>query len=144
VRAGNRGLGPGGPPRPGNPPRTRWERGAGTVLVVGAVGAVVVLLVGALVVAAAVRDLHRARSAADLAALAAAVPVASAGSPDCGAAARVAAVQGARLLTCRSLPDGTVLVDVTVRWPVPAGWADLPANAIGRARAGPVAAEPGR
>lgn len=113
------------------------ERGSGSVLVLGAVLVVTVVLAGALVVLAAVRDAHRARAAADLAALAAALPRAVGGPADCRRAATVAAVAGAALVECRPLPDGSVRVRtrIAVRWP--AGWPGLPPAVEGRARAGP-------
>lgn len=118
------------------------ERGSATVLTVGAVAVVVMVLTGAMVVSGVVRDVHRAGSAADLAALAAAGPVASGEGTDCQAAASIAAANGAVLTECAAEPDGSVVVAVSVgrRWAV--GWAGLPAQVSGRARAGVVDAEP--
>jgi len=120
----------------------RAEGGSATVLTVAAIGAVVVVLAGVLVVAATVRDVHRARAAADLAALAAAATLASGGAVDCGVGASVAAANGGVLSQCASRADGSVMVTVDVerRWPV--GWARLPAQASARARAGLVEAQP--
>ena len=115
----------------------RGERGAGSVLVLGVVGAVVAVLAGALVVVAGLRDVHRARSAADLAALAAGRPLTSGGTADCVAAARVAAGNGGALTLCLELPDGTVLVEVGVATSWPHGWTGLPDSLSGTARAGP-------
>ena len=50
--------------------KVRSDRGSATVLTVAAVAAVVLVLIGVLAVVGAVRDVHRARAAADLAALA--------------------------------------------------------------------------
>jgi len=118
------------------------ERGSATVLVVGAVAAVVVVLTGGLVVCGVVRDVHRARAAADLAALAAAAPVAEGGGVDCGVGAAVAAANGAVLIECAAQPDGSVLVAVAVRRRGSPGWAGLPAAVSARARAGVVDSEP--
>jgi secretion/DNA translocation related TadE-like protein len=113
------------------------ERGSGSVLVLAAVLAVVTVLAGALLVAAAVRDVHRARGAADLAALAAALPLASGGSVGCARARTVAAAAGAELVECRLLADGTVRVRTRVPAGWAAGWPGLPAAVHGTARAGP-------
>jgi secretion/DNA translocation related TadE-like protein len=118
------------------------ERGSATVLVVGAVVAVVVVLTGVLVVCGVVRDVHRARAAADLAALAAAGPVAVGGGVDCGVGAAVAAANGAVLTGCAAQPDGSVLVAVAVRRRGSPGWVGLPAAVSARARAGVVDSEP--
>ena len=120
----------------------RVESGSATVLTVAAIGAVTVVLAGVLVVAATVRDVHRARAAADLAALAAAGALATGGAVDCGVGASVAAANGGVLSQCASRADGSVVVTVAVerRWPV--GWVGLPAQVSARARAGLVEAEP--
>ena len=118
------------------------ERGSATVLAVGAVATVVLVLTGVLVVAGAVRDVHRARAAADLAALAAAGPAARGSDVDCGVGASVAAANGAALTNCVRAPDGSAVVTVVVgrRWPP--GWGGLPAVVAARARAGVVDAQP--
>ena len=117
------------------------ERGAATVLVLGLVAALLAVTVGGLVLASVVVASHRARLAADLAALAAAVPLRDgvAVGDACAAARRVAASNGAGLIDCAA--DG-LMVDVTVvvtatAWPEPAR---------ARARAGPAApvAPPGQ
>jgi secretion/DNA translocation related TadE-like protein len=120
----------------------RPQQGSATVLTVGAVAAVVLVLTGVLVVSGAVRDVHRARAAADLAALAAAGPVATGGAADCAAGASIARANGAVLTGCAVEPDGSVVVAVSVghRWV--AGWGGLPTVVSGRARAGVVDAEP--
>ena len=101
------------------------------------------VLSGVLVVAGAVRDVHRARAAADLAALAAAGPVASGGGADCGPAASVAAANGAGLTGCAAGPGrlgGRHRVVVPAGRP---GWGWLPA-AASRRRLGPAWSTPGR
>ena len=118
------------------------ERGSATVLTVGAVAVVVLVLTGVLVVSGVVRDVHRARAAADLAALAAAGPVASGGVADCDVGGAVAAANGAVLTGCAVEPDGSVVVAVSVghRWAP--GWSGLPTLVSGRARAGVLDAQP--
>ena len=120
----------------------RREAGAGSVLVLAAAAVVCVLLAGGLVVVAAVRDVHRARGAADLGALAAARGSAAGEGADCSAAAAVGLATGATLTECRELGDGSVLVVVTVPAAWAAGWPGLPAVVTGRARAGPYGVAP--
>lgn len=113
------------------------EGGGATVLAVGALGAVVVVVVGVLVLAGVVRDVHRARGAADLAALAAAVPLVGGGGVDCAAAASVATANGATMTGCGARPDGSVTVSVSVGRAQQVRWG-LPAAVTARARAGVV------
>lgn len=115
----------------------RRERGSASVLVVGAVGAVVLVLSSVLVVVGAVRDVHRVQAAADLAALAAVSGTSSSGGPDCRAAAGVAEANGARLTRCAIEPDGSVVVIAAVHRRWPRGWR-LPSTISARARAGVV------
>ena len=111
------------------------ERGSATVWVLALAGVLAVVGAAAVLVAAAVTARHRAGSAADLAALAAAGR-AVLGDPDaCAVAARVAGGNGARLATCRVGDDAVVAVTVVV--PVRLGPLGL-YEATGRARAGPV------
>ena len=115
------------------------ERGSASVLVVGAVGAVVLVLSSVLVVVGAVRDLHRVQAAADFAALAAAGATSSGGGPDCGAAVAVAEANRARLTLCSTEPDGSAIVTASVRARWPGGWG-LPRTISSTARAGMVGA----
>lgn len=127
-------------------PRSRWrsghrarrETGSATVLVLGGVGVVVTVLTGVLLVASAVRDMHRARSAADLAALAGASAAREGRVVDCVSSSAVAEANGARMRSCSLLVDGSVLVDVDVPMRWPAAWSALPDRATARARAGVV------
>ena len=119
------------------------ERGSLTVLTVGALGAVVLVLTGVLAATGTVRDVHRVRAAADLAALAAAGPVASGGGPDCRVAQTVAAANGAMLTRCDPEPDGSVVVAVEVARHWPPAWGVLPGSVSARARAGVVDAVSG-
>ncbi len=107
------------------------------MLVVGAVGTVVMVLSGVLVVAGAVRDLHRVQAAADLAALAAAGGTSSWGGPDCVTAHAVAEANGARLTLCSTERDGSAIVTAAVRSRWPRGWG-LPRMITSTARAGMV------
>ena len=111
------------------------ERGSASVLVVGAVGTIVLVLIGVLAVAGGVRDLHRVQAAADLAALAAAGGTSSWGGPDCRAAVAVARSNGARLTLCSTEPDGSVVVTAAVHPHWPPGWG-LPSTISSTARAG--------
>jgi secretion/DNA translocation related TadE-like protein len=111
---------------------TRPERGSATVLVLAAalvVGAVSAALAygGALLLAGS-----RARTAADLAALAAADAAAD-GRPPCTSAAAVARANAARLVGC--VPDAAGRVTVTVETRLPGPLRDHPVRA--RARAAP-------
>lgn len=122
----------------------RREDGGASVLVVAASGAVVAVLAGALAVTATVRDVHRARAAADLAALAAAAGHGDGGSVDCASAHAVAARNGATLAACGPRADGSAVVTVVVpvvRSGPASAW--LPREVSARARAGMVAADPG-
>ena len=115
----------------------RRELGSASVLVVGAVGAIVLVLSGVLVVAGAVRDIHRVQTAADLGALAAVGGASSGGGPDCRAATAVVEANGARLTRCDIEPDGSVVVRAAVHRRWPRGWR-LPRTISARARAGVV------
>lgn len=112
------------------------ERGSGTVLVIGVVVAVLVLTTGGLLIGGAVVASHRARLAADLAALAGAALLRDSALPDraCAGAGRVAALNDAHLVSC-SAAGLEVELTVTVRAP---GWSE---QARARSRAGP-ATEP--
>lgn len=119
-------------------PGGHGERGSAAVLVVAATGVVVTLAAAALVVTGIVRDVHRAGSAADLAALAAAAPMAAGAPPDCDAARQVARANGAGLTECEPQGGATVVVAVAITRPTSAGWLRGPAAVVGRARAGVV------
>ncbi|MEP6630778.1 MAG: Rv3654c family TadE-like protein [Lapillicoccus sp.] len=112
----------------------RRDRGSGTLLVVGAVGVVLALVVGALGVVSAVVASHRAQSAADLAALAAAGALVRGEAPGaaCAVAGRIAARGGGSIASCRTGDDLTVEVLVRVVATVPQVGA-----ATARSRAGP-------
>lgn len=133
-------LAPAGPRRAVVPPPgwrrgPRWpepERGSGTVLALGAVGALVAVLAAVLLLGGVVAARHRAESAADLAALAGAVALQRGGDP-CGEAARLGAANGA---TVRCAVDGSDVV-VEAGAPTPAAARALAARAVARARAGP-------
>jgi secretion/DNA translocation related TadE-like protein len=86
------------------------------VAVVGVVGVLLAIAVGALMVISAVVASHRAQSAADLAALGAAAALVR-GEPAltaCAIAGAVASRNGAGLVTCQSDPDLSVTIEVQV------------------------------
>lgn len=117
----------------------RGERGSATVLAVAGTGALLLCLVGGLAVTSAVHAGHRARAAADLAALAAAsalqqgVPADSA----CLRGRAVAAANGADLRSCAAASDGSVEIGVTVPLPLALPTPVVRGEARARARAGP-------
>jgi len=82
--------------------RHRTDRGSATVVMLGVIGAVLLLTISGLVLASAVLASHRARAAADLAALAASGMLmrGEPASAACAAGAEVAAVNHARLQQC--------------------------------------------
>ncbi|GAA6527530.1 Rv3654c family TadE-like protein [Intrasporangium sp. DVR] len=116
--------------------RAGGERGAATVLVIGVIVALMAATLGGLLVAGAVVASHRARLAADLAALAGATLLRDAGTVEgsCSRAARVAAANGGALVACRA--EGLALA-VVVTVPAP-GW---PEPARARSKAGPPSAD---
>lgn len=114
------------------------DRGSSSLLVVGLIGVVLVLTVGALAMASAVVASHHARTAADLGALAGATALRGGASRNqaCAAAASVATANGAVLQEC-AIRDGRSLLVVTERrsalWPAPA---------TARSSAGPMSRSP--
>jgi secretion/DNA translocation related TadE-like protein len=104
------------------------------------VGVLLAMTVGALMVVSAVLASHRAQSAADLAALAAAMTLirGESSSAACAQGSAVAAGNGGLLATCRAGPDLTVEMAVDVRSTLP--WV---ATARARSRAGPSATQEG-
>lgn len=117
------------------------ERGSGTVLAIGLVGVLASLLVAGLLVAAVAMTGQRARTAADLAALAAAGHALTGGSETsaCSAGSEVAAANGTVLVECRLLVGpGTGLPRAEVE--VRARVADTRWQATARSAAGGVPA----
>lgn len=93
------------------------EQGSGALLVLACGATLTLALVFASLLAGVVRDAHRARSAADLAALAAVAGgpgLGDAASSSCANAARIASLNDARMSSCSVLADGSVLVAVEV------------------------------
>ncbi|GAB2936197.1 hypothetical protein GCM10027047_36020 [Rhodococcus aerolatus] len=114
--------------------RPGGDRGSGTVLAVGAIGAIVAVMALLLQVGAAVSTRHRAEAAADLGALAAASYALEEEESACGRAGLVAARMGGVLAECRF--DGwAAVVAVTVDGPVSVAGLG---SARGVARAEPV------
>lgn len=115
--------------------RAAGERGSATVWVVALSGVLAAIGVTVVLVGAAVVGRHRATTAADLAALAAAEHAVRGDPGACAAAEAVARANGARLTGCSV--DGAAVVEVAVEVTVrlgPVGHHPAPA----RARAGPV------
>ncbi|MDO4242891.1 MAG: pilus assembly protein TadG-related protein [Actinomyces sp.] len=117
------------------------ERGSGTVLALGLIGVLVALALAVAAIIQAQAAAGRARSAADLAALAGATALHSVLAPadPCATAARVARANGAALEACTFRGE-----DVVVAVSVEAEVLGFPRQARAQARAGPVdAAVPG-
>jgi len=111
----------------------RDERGSGTIWVIVMIMLVASFAIGAAAVGGAVVARHRASSAADFAALAAADALARAEADPCSAASRVAARYGGELTGC-TVDGMTVYVVVDMA----AGGLTGPSyRATVRARAGP-------
>lgn len=111
------------------------ERGSGTVLSVAAIGVLVILTTAGLQVGAAATAAHRARTAADLSALAGAVALQEGTGTPCASAAEVAGRNEARVIDCEVGVGESVLVRVTTA--VSTHWAGVPDRAAASARAGP-------
>lgn len=111
------------------------ERGSGTVLAVAAIGVLLALTLTGLQLGAAATAAHRARSAADLAALAGASAIQHGGADACATSSAVASRNGAQTLGC-SLGAGES-VSVRVSTPVAIQWPGIPDRAVASARAGP-------
>ncbi|WP_281241804.1 Rv3654c family TadE-like protein [Actinomyces ruminicola] len=111
------------------------ERGSGTVMVLGIIAVVLCLGLGATGLIQAQAAGGRARSAADLAALAGATALTSVFAPadPCATAQRVARANGAELGACTINGE-----DVTVTVVVPTRILGIPRRAEAAARAGPV------
>ena len=117
------------------PPRSR-ERGSGTVLMAAVMGVVVTVGGAAMVIAGYLVGHHRARSAADLAALSGAAAHVR-GEDVCGEARRIARQNGAKVVRCSWVGDDIDFV-VTVRTSVstPSRLPGLPRTVEGEAHAG--------
>ncbi|MDR7382956.1 Rv3654c family TadE-like protein [Promicromonospora iranensis] len=115
------------------------ERGAGTVLVLGIVAAILLLAVGIAALGAAQNARGAAQAAADLGALAGATALRDGFDP-CGTAGAAVSRNGAEVASCAVLGGGVVRVVATRA-------AGGPGGALGEARAsaraGPRATAPG-
>jgi secretion/DNA translocation related TadE-like protein len=121
--------------------RAAWrtsERGLGTILVLTVVALLLAVLGGVLALGQTLIARHRAASAADLAALAAADRALEGSAAACAAAAAIAAEHAAAITRCRL--DGEI-VEVTAAVVLPSALRAL-GPAMARARAGPAAREP--
>ena len=127
--------------RPRSAPITgATDSGVATVWAASAVAVLTVVLVACLHLGAALLARHRAESAADLAALAAAREAVRGEAPACLRAAQIATATGGEVVRCR-LVGWTALVEVRVSGPFA-----LPGltTASGRAAAGLLASRQGR
>lgn len=114
------------------------ERGAGTVLVLGVVAAVLVLALGLAALAHAQAARGAAQTGADLAALAAATAARDGWDP-CGRAREVAARNAVSVTACAEQDGGVVRVDVATTAGVIVLGVEL-GRASAAARAGPATA----
>jgi secretion/DNA translocation related TadE-like protein len=114
------------------------ERGSGTVLALAVVAVLVAVAMVSLVIVSWVGCVHRARSAADLSAIAGAQAYQS-GRMACETAATTARSNGAELTSCRVLPgEGQFIVEVTVSGPLRPAIGGGPKAVVEKARAGVV------
>lgn len=113
------------------------ERGSGSMLMIGVIGALWLFGLGVMCMATYLAAIHHVRGAADLAALSGAVAV-QAGEDGCAVSRRVALANETSLLTCDRVGDAvdfviSVKVVGSVRLHVPG----LPAKIVGLAHASP-------
>ena len=115
------------------------ERGGASLLMAGVMGVVVTMSCVAMVICGYLLGYHRARAAADLAALSGAVAYQQ-GRDGCAEARRLASVNGAGLAACEDVGDQVDFV-ITVRVTVGVGLnvPGLPRTIAAEAHAGPVA-----
>ncbi|GAB3159096.1 hypothetical protein GCM10027059_04930 [Myceligenerans halotolerans] len=122
--------------------RRAAERGAGTVLVLGIIGAVLTFAGGIAALGAAQNGRGAAQSAADLGALAGAAALRG-GFDACATATAAVARNGAEATSCRVQAAGMVRVEVRRAVALPGRWSSLGA-ARADARAGPRPVEAGQ
>ncbi|MGI9163427.1 MAG: Rv3654c family TadE-like protein [Mycobacterium sp.] len=115
--------------------RTGDETGAATVLAATFIAILALVSIAGIWLGSAVIARHRAQSAADLAALAAAAGMPTGTAAACGQAAALARAMAARVLACTAEQ-----LDVTVVVSVPVG-AVFGRHARASARAGPVTSD---
>ena len=115
------------------------ERGGASLLMAGVMGVVVTMSCVAMVICGYLLGYHRARAAADLAALSGAVAYQQ-GRDGCAEARRLAAANGAGLAGCDEVGDQVDFV-ITARVTVAVGLRvpGLPRTIAAEAHAGPVA-----
>ena len=114
------------------------ERGVATVLMVGVLAVVMLVSGAAMLIAGYALGHHRARAAADLAALSAAA-VFEQGGDGCAQARRTAVANGAKVTNCEQIGDivdFVFTVEVTLRATIRV--AGLPGTIRAEAHAGPV------
>lgn len=116
----------------------RRERGSASILLAGLMGVVVLLGCTAMVIAGYLLANHRARTAADLAALSAAAAFAAEGDA-CGQARATASADGADLLQCEVAGDEIdFVVSLRVSVPTRTRLPGLPRDVAAIAHAGPI------
>lgn len=111
------------------------ERGSGTVLTVAAIGVLLILATAGLQLGAAATAAHRARTAADLSALAGATALQEGSDSPCARAAQVAGRNEAEIVDCSLGAEESVSVRVSTS--VSTRWPGVPDRAVASARAGP-------
>ena len=114
------------------------DKGSATVWTIAIMAVVWITTMAVVDVGVARVARHRAQSAADLSALAAAARAAAALEDACARARAVAIANGARVQQC-SISDGIAAVSVSVRFALPVFGSR---TAVAVARAGPVGAKP--
>jgi secretion/DNA translocation related TadE-like protein len=141
VRAGECDPGRRDPGR-GNPVRRDPECGAGTVLILGIVAAILLLALGIAALGAAQNARGAMQAAADLGALAGATALRDGFDP-CRTAGAVVARNGAEISSCEVLDGGVVRVEATRVAAGPGGeFGAALGQARASARAGPRIGEP--
>ena len=102
---------------------------------VAAIAVLLALTTAGIQLGAAATAAHRARTAADLAALAGATALQDGRADGCSGAARVARRNGAQVIQCTLGVNESVFVRVSTK--VATSWPGVPGRAIASARAGP-------
>lgn len=119
-------------------PPSRRERGSASVMMLGVMAVVMMLSFAAMVIAGYLVGAHRARGAADLAALSGAAAY-QRGDDACGEVKRTARRNGAVVVGCEQVGDLVdFVVSVEVRVDVRTGFSGLPRTVRAQAHAGPV------
>jgi secretion/DNA translocation related TadE-like protein len=117
----------------------RTDGGSASVLMIGVMAVVMLISFAAMVVAGYLVSVHRARGAADLAALSGAAAYQQ-GQDACPAARQAARRNGGAVVDCSQVGDLVdFVVSVRVRMDVQTWIPGLPSSVVATAHAGPVA-----